>query len=1086
MRKDLIWGLVCLLTILFVSPVMASTAEDDEEVSIADTRTFVTYYKREKKFKALVELLQDKLSIIDTACAEGNKEGCDLEGKLYILDDLADVYTYGLVDFQKAKDYNEQTRVIYDQLRAKGINTLPLSDYFNSNRFLYYSFYAKEGFLGGEESMDFTFNDKYIENVRQGDFDNTLARVAMRHTFLGEKLGGIAPVKDGISNAQVINKDLFLLYSAFIESSSSFSAFEKSFLKAQMAVQALAVGVSDQDAFVDAILTSRGFCEGQVTASDSLEKQDKINRLNYWLTLALMKKGDFQAALEHHEKLLAGIKLIEAATMKRYHSMSRMLQEQYRNELAEKNKNRLNGKKFIAGLTSAAVVIAKIGVTLLAAAGDAAAASQPGYNQHSGGSSLTEDTVKLLWEDKKVDYGVHESIMNAQFLSPVYTIDNNDSQRFSQFMAPYTLLLNRYLNKYEMTVYMLAIGEAYSLQNRPDKAVEQYGEAIEITERQRLTIYSENERVAYFGFKQVLYAKMIQALIGLNKIELALEYVERSKSRAFLDILGSDKITLKSSGQNKLANKYYQSRVELDSVLESAGIGVDQVAYAEETSLRGLEIVGSNLDDNSYDEIYSLSSVKVLESKKIQDLIDNDTAILEYYFTEGKLNIIVVRRDEMECVTVDVDHEDLIAKIGKLRQSIIELEYDRNTARELYKTLIAPVREHLKCERLVIIPHRGLHYLPFQALLSGKHYLIERYAISYVPSATVLSIVNKKKAPRNGRALVIGNPTGDLAYSEKEAIAIGEVLPDADVLLGDEGTETLLKNHAGGYKIIHIASHGLFDPERPLASRIMLYPSETDDGQLMTDELFSCRWRASLVTLSACQTGVSKYSSGDELIGLQRGVFFAGTQSLLASSWKVDDKSTSYLMTRFYKHLAKHTKDMALQKAQKDTIRRYSQPFHWASFQLVGASNRVYNPHYPLLVSADPDDAKIILVGIKEKYEPNVKLPAGKYQVRISKRGYEHQIVDVEIEESPVVLKVSLDRKYPKEEKGGASHSLMIETDPKDAMIILLNSRKNYRANIKLPAGEYQIRVSMKGYKPYTFWVNLNKDQKVKVKLSKK
>ena len=169
MRKDLIWGLVCLLTILFVSPVMASTAEDDEEVSIADTRTFVTYYKRQKKFKALVELLQDKLSIIDTACAEGNKEGCDLEGKLYILDDLADVYTYGLVDFQKAKDYNEQTRVIYDQLRAKGINTLPLSDYFNSNRFLYYSFYAKEGFLGGEESMDFTFNDKYIENVRQGD-----------------------------------------------------------------------------------------------------------------------------------------------------------------------------------------------------------------------------------------------------------------------------------------------------------------------------------------------------------------------------------------------------------------------------------------------------------------------------------------------------------------------------------------------------------------------------------------------------------------------------------------------------------------------------------------------------------------------------------------------------------------------------------------------------------------------------------------------------------------------------------------------------------------------------------------------------
>ena len=141
---------------------------------------------------------------------------------------------------------------------------------------------------------------------------------------------------------------------------------------------------------------------------------------------------------------------------------------------------------------------------------------------------------------------------------------------------------------------------------------------------------------------------------------MALEYVERSKSRAFLDILGGDQITLKSSSQTALANEYYQSRAEVDSVLESKGVGVDQVAYAQETSLRGLEIIGRNLDDNSYDEIYSLSSVKVLETDKIQELIDNDTAILEYYFTEGTLNIIVVRRDSVTNTSVDIDHAELV------------------------------------------------------------------------------------------------------------------------------------------------------------------------------------------------------------------------------------------------------------------------------------------------------------------------------------------------------------------------------------------------------------------------------------------
>ena len=140
-----------------------------------------------------------------------------------------------------------------------------------------------------------------------------------------------------------------------------------------------------------------------------------------------------------------------------------------------------------------------------------------------------------------------------------------------------------------------------------------------------------------------------------------------------------------------------------------------------------------------------------------------------------------------------------------------------------------------------------------------KGYLVERYALSYVPSATVLSIVREKPVAEGEKALVIGNPTGDLVFAEQEAMAIGSTLADSQVILGDRGTEALLKNRSDQFRIIHVATHGKFDAEHPLASSLLFHPEGEDDGELSTGELFGCKWRASLVTLSACQTGMGKY-----------------------------------------------------------------------------------------------------------------------------------------------------------------------------------------------------------------------------------
>ena len=1008
MKKIIFYSLLIILgSVSFSSAevIKKMTKEESEgALSIADSRTFVTHYKHEKKYKALVKLLTDELTRLDTICATP-KSICDYEGKLYIYDDLADIYTYGLIDFQKAREFNEKTRETYEFIRAEGIESQPVSTYFNANRFLYYSFYASDAFNSDEESMTFAFDDDYVDNVRQYDFDDVMSRVAQRHVFLSEKLGAAPGQGSGQKKKQVMNADLFRLYAAFIDSSSGYSGFEKAFLKAKMAAEALSKEVPADQLFINTIVSSKLYTEG-VYANNSYQKQDKINRLNYWLTLAYLKRGQKAEALQHHELLVSGISAMEKAQAKKYKEMAKLLKSV--GGYSEGDKARAQGKEFFANLAGAGVFLIKAALSAAAMAGDTAL-SVGTLGEYK--PTMTNQAYENMWEGQDWDSGVSSQIMASDFMGPIGG-SKDASKRFSKFMTPYTLLLNRYLNKYELAIYMVAIGDAYAAQHQLDKAVTQYAEAIQITERQRLTIYSESERMAYFGFKQALYAKMITALLEKKKTSEALEYVERSKSRAFLDILGGGQVQLKSKGQDSLAQNFFQNRAEVDSMLENKSVGINQVIYAKKNSLRGLEVVSDAVVDNSFDEIYSLSSVSVLETRKIQKLIDKKAAILEYYLTDDTLNIIVIRRNGVHNVSVPVDYKQLTEDIRTLRQSIVSLRYNRKLARKLHGQLIEPVAEYLKCNRLIVIPHKALHYLPFQALMKKNKYMIQEYAISYVPSATALSIVNKKSVGKNAKALIISNPTGDLKYSEKEAKAIGETLPNADVVLGAQGTETLLKNGAGEYSIIHIASHGVFDPEKPLASRLKLHPSDADDGNLMTDELFSCRWRASLVTLSACETGMSKLSSGDELIGLQRGIFFAGTQSLLASSWKVDDKSTSYLMTRFYTHLERYPKDMALQKAQSETIKKYGKPFYWASFRLMGSSNRAYTPEYPLTLNITPDDGarpRIVLVGAgRTQYKPGVRLSPGQYELYINKRGYKRKKLVIEIEYEPVVIDLEL------------------------------------------------------------------------------
>lgn len=126
---------------------------------------------------------------------------------------------------------------------------------------------------------------------------------------------------------------------------------------------------------------------------------------------------------------------------------------------------------------------------------------------------------------------------------------------------------------------------------------------------------------------------------------------------------------------------------------------------------------------------------------------------------------------------------------------------------------------------------------------------------------------------------------------------------------------------------------------QPLYSYLLFAPSENDDGLLTVNEVFGLDLKASLVTLSACQTGLGNLSLGDDIVGLSRAFLFAGTPAVIVSLWSVADQPTAVLMTKFYQNLENFSPQEALSRAQREVMKQYPDPYYWAPFQLIKRGN---------------------------------------------------------------------------------------------------------------------------------------------------
>ncbi|MEO5331600.1 MAG: CHAT domain-containing protein [Magnetococcus sp. YQC-5] len=486
-------------------------------------------------------------------------------------------------------------------------------------------------------------------------------------------------------------------------------------------------------------------------------------------------------------------------------------------------------------------------------------------------------------------------------------------------------------------------------QNHNEAALKAYVEAIQVVEGMRATLKIDALRNSFQEDKQELYREIILLLADMGRERQAFDYLERFRSRNFIDLLSNQKIALHKKEDEAALSRVNGLFQDLETLAREIAAQKkpeaqmlkryrEQQAAAEEAQL---ELQQRN------PELSGFVSVNPIQLDPFEKLLEPGVGVLAYLLTEKELLIWLTRAQGTLFKRVAVTEKEMTATIRQYRDLMQNMEPVSVVMHQLYQWLIQPMAEQTQSlKHLGIIPHEALHFLAFAALEGPDGVLVERHPIFYAPSASAMKYAfDKRHKEKKTRVLAVGNPDlgdihFDLPLAEFEADSIRWSFPEGDALKGKKATKEWILQNISKYGIIHIAAHGDFQNINPLFSSLWLATSQSkgknqEAGHLTVKEIFSLELNADLVTLSACQTGLGQLR-GSEMIGLNRAFLYAGTHSLISSLWRVDDLSTAVLMKHFYRHYRNMNKAESLRQAQLMVKQNFPHPANWAGFNLLG------------------------------------------------------------------------------------------------------------------------------------------------------
>ncbi len=505
------------------------------------------------------------------------------------------------------------------------------------------------------------------------------------------------------------------------------------------------------------------------------------------------------------------------------------------------------------------------------------------------------------------------------------------------------------------------LGRIYEESGDSTQSYREYLAAREELETVRSSLQGEEMQIAFLANKVEVYERLVLLCLRRGKegapAHEAFDHIEQAKSRSLVDILFGrarpfSRWTSDSRSQQQVQHlraqlNWYYHRIDLEE-LQQEGTSASRIEHlweqaraCEDSLLRILRATPSASETEGRS-----SRPPIVSLAETGTALKPDTVLLDYFQAGDEILVAVVTPKGVEVVPL-VQAQRVQERLRMLTFHMSKFalgdSYVANAGdvlrlacehhlRDLYKDLFAPLERLLNCQHLVLIPNSFLHYLPLHALYDGRQFLIDRFTVSYSPSASIYVLSQKRAGIWPEQSLVFGIHDSRAPWILGEVQEVSAQLPGPSLFLGADATRKVLEHHGAQSRFIHLATHGVFRTDNPMFSSVRL-----GDCYLSVYDLYNLHLPAELLTLSGCGTGQNAVAAGDELIGLARGLLHAGAHSLLLTLWDVHDRSTAEFMRAFYRNLrAGYGKAGALQSATQETRERYPHPCYWAPFVLVG------------------------------------------------------------------------------------------------------------------------------------------------------
>ncbi len=451
----------------------------------------------------------------------------------------------------------------------------------------------------------------------------------------------------------------------------------------------------------------------------------------------------------------------------------------------------------------------------------------------------------------------------------------------------------------------------------------------------------------------VVYAGYFASLCDQGRMADAFRTIERARGR----------VEAQALSHHEVVTPHEPTRAEMR--LTKLNL---QLLDTDDRKARGHllnSIYATELQLNPASSEYDAPPDPVPLSRLQSDLLPSELFV-EYVLADPHSYALAVTRTTVHRYTLPAKSE-LEQEATQYRTELTQKKTDLPLAQRLFDCLLGGIPEFKEKQALILVPDGKLHLLPFSALASSGRYILASHQVAVAPSGTVLDMLRhradevvrddrpyvgvaawtSKSPPNTLFATILRSVSGPerrelvpLPESRYEVVTIAGDLPKpSTILLGSRATETNFKRlPLSQYSVIHLALHGYVDPEFPDRSALVFAPEQPaiDDGLLQVREIRNLRLNASLVTLSACDTGVGPV--GEEgVANIDNAFIEAGAQSVVSTLWQLEDHATTQLMIDFYEHLGRNEgKAEALRQAQLDMLNSGAPPYFWAGFELDG------------------------------------------------------------------------------------------------------------------------------------------------------